>query len=485
MSISEQIKGLARHSSIYTVSTFVQRALGLVMLPIYTDVSYITSKSAYGDLSLAYMFIAFMNVVYLYGMDSALLRYFFLGKYEQKDVYKTALAGVLANSILLSVFLVIFAAPLGYLIYGSASYANFIWFSAVILLFDGLANLPYSILRAEEKSVTYSLIRIGRFFLELALNIVFVVIFRLEVAGILYANILASFLNLIVLLPFQSKYLKGIVRKNIFKDLAWFGLPLLPNGLAYLTVEVSDKYLMRLLLDKETLGIYSPNYKFGSILLFVVMAFRTAWQPFFLKVAAQEKAKEIYSKVMTYFILLGVLIIVTTSFFVEYILKWPVIFGRPIMGSSYWSGLNIIPVILTSYLFYGIYVNLTVGIYIKKKTQWMIIFTGLAALVNIGSNLYLMPNYGIMGAAVATLLSYLIMALSIFIANQKIYKIHYEYGRLAFLFILLIVLLSVFYTFNLTIYLRILLVALIPFIFGVSGFFNRQEMGALKSMISR
>ncbi|HES60014.1 MAG: oligosaccharide flippase family protein [Calditrichaceae bacterium] len=485
MSITEQIKGLAKHSSVYTVSTFIQRALGLVMLPIYTDVAYLTDKSAYADLSLAYMFIAFLNVFYLYGMDSALLRYFFLGEYKQEDVYKTALLGVLTNSLFLSGVLFVFSSFFGNLIFGHHSYDNFVWFIALILLFDGIGNLPYLILRAEEKSITYSSIRVGRFLLELTLNIIFVIVLRMGVEGILYANILASLINLLVLLPYQKKYMKGIFNKDIFKNLLWFGLPLLPNGLAYLTVQMSATYLMSLLLDKDSLAVFSASYKFGSIFLFIVMAFRTAWQPFFLKVAKQENAKEIYSKIMTYFILLGVLIIIGGSLFIEYLVKLPLYFGRPFMGEQYWAGLKIIPLILTAYLFFGIYVNLTVGVFIKKKSNLMIIFTGLAAVVNVVGNIYMMPAYGIMGAAVVTLLSYFIMAFSIFIANQCIYPIHYDYARIGLLVLVLAVVLISYYMFSLPILIRLLIVAIVPGVLYASGFFNKRERIAFKSVFKK
>ena len=485
MSITEQIKSLAKHSSVYTISTFIQRALGLVMLPIYTDVAYIADRSAYGDLSLAYTFIAFLNVLYLYGMDSALLRYFFLGEYERKNVYKTAFMGVLANAVFLSIVLFTFAPFFGNIIFGNASYHNFIWFMALILFFDGIGNLPYLILRAEEKSVTYSSVRVGRFILELMLNIIFVIVLRMGVEGILYANIIASLANVLVLLPYQTKYFKGVFDKQLFKSLLWFGLPLLPNGLAYLTVQVSATYLMSLLLNKDTLAIFSASYKFGSIFLFIVMAFRTAWQPFFLKIAKQDNAKEIYSKIMTYFILIGLLIITAGSFLIEYLVKLPLFFGKPFMGEHYWGGLKIIPFILTAYLFYGIYVNLTVGVFIQKKTNLMIIFTGLAAVVNIGCNIYLMPKFGIMGAAVTTLISYFAMAVSIFIANKRIYPVRYEYGRIAFLFLILSTVLALYYMFSLTIWLRLLVMAIVPCILFFSGFFKPRELVVFKSIFKR
>ncbi|HEM49287.1 MAG TPA: hypothetical protein ENO27_03655 [Caldithrix sp.] len=255
--------------------------------------------------------------------------------------------------------------------------------------------------------------------------------------------------------------------------------------MAYLTVQMSATYLMSLLLDKDSLAVFSASYKFGSIFLFIVMAFRTAWQPFFLKVAKQENAKEIYSKIMTYFILLGVLIIIGGSLFIEYLVKLPLYFGRPFMGEQYWAGLKIIPLILTAYLFFGIYVNLTVGVFIKKKSNLMIIFTGLAAVVNVVGNIYMMPAYGIMGAAVVTLLSYFIMAFSIFIANQCIYPIHYDYARIGLLVLVLAVVLISYYMFSLPILIRLLIVAIVPGVLYASGFFNKRERIAFKSVFKK
>ncbi len=476
---------MARHSSIYTVSTFMQRALGFIMLPIYTDPSYLASKSQYGDLALVYTFTAFMNIVYLYGMDAAILRYFFLGKFKRKDVYSTGFRGVVANAIFLSVVLYVFAPQLGEIIFGGSHYALLIRLSAGILFFDSIGNLPYLVLRAEERSVLYSSFRIGRFLLELTLNIIFVVIWHKGVIGILYANLIASIINLLALIPYQIHYLKGSWSWKVFKVLALFGLPILPNGLAYLTVEVSDKYLMRILLNKDVLGLYSANYKFGSLLLLVVIAFRTAWQPFFLKIAKVPNAKQIYARVLTYFVLIGAIIVILGSFVIDYLVRIPLGGGHTLMGRMYWGGVKIIPIILTSYLFYGIYVNLTVGIYIKKKTKFMVIFTGLAALVNVASNFYLMPHFGIMGAAFATLLAYLVMAASIFMANQKIYYIPYEYGRILFILVFLTGVLGIYYGFQPGVLARIVIILISPLIFFVLHFFRKEEWAALMKMVKR
>ena len=89
-----------------------------------------------------------------------------------------------------------------------------------------------------------------------------------------------------------------------------------------------------------------------------------------------------------------------------------------------------VPIILLAYLFYGIYVNLQVGLYIEEKTKYFPLITGAGALVNVATNLLLIPVLGIVGAALAVLASYMVMAAGIFIFAQRFYKIEYEYGKI-------------------------------------------------------
>jgi len=479
------IKSLAKHSGIYTISTFVQRALGFILLPIYTDTLYISSRSSYGDMSLVYTFIAFMNVIYLYGLDLAMIRYFFLGRFSREDIYKTSFLTIFFNSLLLSVLIYLFASPLSELLLGDSQYFKFIQITAGILFFDGLGNLPYNILRAEEKSITYSALRVGRFLLELILNIVFVVYLRQGITGILYANLIASFLNFLALYPYQYKYLKGAFNREAFKELMGFGLPMLPNGVAYLITEVSDRFVMRVLLDKDVLGVYSANRKFGSLLLMIVMAFKTAWQPFFMKIANDRNAKEVYSRVLTYFTLAGVLLIVLATFIMDDLLRSPLLGGKPVLGRDYWEGISLIPVFLCGYLFYGLYANFTVGIFIQKKSRYMIIFTGLAAFVNLAGNFILMPIWGMMGAAVSAMLAYLVMAASILIVNQRIYAVPYDFKRVALLLLYLGIMLAIYYLWAMPLYFRLLILMLSVFSLRPLGIIKGTEIKGVAGAVRR
>lgn len=485
MAIFGQIKSLTKHSAIYTISTVIQRAEGFILLPILTDTSYLATKSEYGDYTLIYTFIAFMNVFYLYGIDAAFLRYYFLSKQKKEDIYRSAIQILSITSLISSLVIFLLADSLAVLIFNQGGYAFFVKIAAAILLVDSLCSLPYLILRAEERSVMFTVIRLGRFLLELLLDIVFVVFLKTGVKGILYANLLAALVNLIVLLPSQSRYLRGAFSLSAVKELLRFGLPMIPNGIAYLVVEISDRYLMLHLLDKEKVGEYSANYKFGTLMLLLVMAFRTAWQPFFLKVADQSDAKKIYSRVMTYYILGASFIVLLGSLLIEYVVRIPITRETTILGRSYWGGLQIIPVILFSYMLYGIYINLMVGIYINRKSEWMALFTGLAAVVNIGSNFYLMPHYGLMGAAFATFLAYLVMMISIYIANQKIYPVAYEYRRIGIILLYLIGGMGLYYFVSPGFYVRLLIIAAMPVVLFVLNFFDPDEKRYIRSLVKK
>lgn len=485
MTVLNQVKNLTKHSAVYTIATFIQRLQGLVLLPILTDPSYVTTKSEFGDYALIYTFIAFMNVLFLYGTDAAFLRYYFLGEHARNTIYRSAVQVLSITGLLMSCLIYIFAEPLGRLIFTEPGYEFFIQIAAGILFFDTLCNMPYLVLRAEERSIAYTYIRIGRFILELVLNLFFIMYLKLGVKGILYANLTAALLNLIILFPFQIRYLSGRFSWDAVKGLLRFGLPMVPNGFAFLVVEISDRYLMPRLINKDALGEYSANHKLGTILLLLVIAFRTAWQPFFLKVAKQADAKQIYSRVMTYYVFVAAFVVLAVTMTIEYIVKIPIAPGLTLLGESYWGGVKIIPVILFSYLMFGVYVNLTVGIYIEKKSEWMVIFTGLAAIVNVSSNFYLMPKYGMMGAAFAALLAYFVMMVSIYIANQKLYRINYEYGRIFWIIVYLSMALLLYYSMDLNILIRLLLIVGFPVLLALLGFFKEDEKVFVRNLISR
>ena len=227
-----------------------------------------------------------------------------------------------------------------------------------------------------------------------------------------------------------------------------FSLPFIPAGISSNIVQVINRPILKYLTDDSTVGIFQANYKLGIFMMLFVSMFEFAWRPFFLQNAEEPNAKTIYSKVMTLFVLSSSVLFLFLSLFIDNIAKMHIPFKGFLIGKAYWGGLNIVPVILFSYLLYGIYINLMAGIYIQKKTKYLPFITGGAAIINVIFNFLLIPHYNMIGAAIATLLSYLTMMIGIFYISNKYYKINYEYKKIFFIILILLVIYAGYLTIN-------------------------------------
>ena len=194
-------------------------------------------------------------------------------------------------------------------------------------------------------------------------------------------------------------------------------------------METIDRYIIEHLKGTATVGLYSAGYKLGIFMLLITTAFNYAWQPFFLRIGNTKEAKPVFARVFTYYILGTLFVWITLSAFIHEIVRFK-LFGFSIIGPSFYDSEIIIPVVLLAYIFQGVYLNFMPGIYFEKKTHYILLFTFSGALVNIGLNFVLIPRFGIMGSAVATLAGYITMALITFPVTQKLFKVPYEWSQI-------------------------------------------------------
>ena len=273
-------------------------------------------------------------------------------------------------------------------------------------MLDALAVIPFLKLRLERKAKKFALFKIINIVVNISSNIILIFIFHWGIEAVFVSNLIASLAALLLLLPTIISSFKFEFHYVLFKRLIKFGLPYLPAGFAVMLVQVVDVPIMEKLTDFKTVGIYKANYKLGIFMMLFVNMFQYAWQPFFLQNAREENAREMFSKVLTYFTIIGSFILVVLSLFIADLAKIN-IFGFSLIGLKYWSGLSIVPVVLLAYLFNGLYVIFSAGIYIEEKSLYVPVISGLGAFVNIVTNFLLIPVMGIMGAAIATLAAYL------------------------------------------------------------------------------
>ncbi|RJQ64707.1 MAG: hypothetical protein C4517_01450 [Stygiobacter sp.] len=447
----DKIKQLTKDTAVYGISTILGRFFGFILTPFYTHV--LPDKGEMGIYNNYYAAIAFLNVVFIYGMDAAFMKYASLNSGEtKKKVFSTALIAVTVTTIILSValyflqnsFMSYLDIPEKYLLIDPERFYRFFYYLIFILILDTVTIIPFANLRLERKSKKFALIRLINIVVNLLLNLFFFIKLKWGMESIFVANLIASLLNLVLLAPDILQNLVMKIDKEYLRKMFWFGVPYLPASLSATIVQVINRPMVEKLTDYETLGVFSASYKLGTLMMLVVMMFQFAWQPFFLTNAKEKNAKEIFSKVLTLFLLFTSLLWIVISLFIDDVMKMK-LFGISIYQERYQDGLVIVPIILLGYLFNGIYYNFQAGIYIEEKTKYFPIVTGAGAIVNVVANLLLIPALGIVGAALATLASYIVMAYGLYYYSQKFYKIEYELSKIARIIFLLFTTSGVYY----------------------------------------
>lgn len=440
----EKLKELSKETALYGISTILSRFLNFLLVPLYTN---IFNEAANGIIANIYAYIAFLNIIYIYGMDVSFMKYSSLAASEEKkDVFSTPFITVVLSSIALSIVFLLGQNTFAGILHLPERLHYLIYSIVGILLFDALALIPFADLRLKKKALKFALLKSLNISINLGLNLVLILGFDLGIEGVIYSNLAASVITFILLLPDIFANFKPSVKKELLGKFFRFGIPYLPASIAAVLIQVVDRPILLNLTSEETLGVYQANYKLGIFMMLFVSMFQYAWQPFFLTNAKEKNAKEIFSKVLTIFVIIASGIWITLSLFVENIVKLDLPGGWNLVGENFWGGLEIVPVILLAYVFHGMYVNFQAGIYIEEKTKFFPVVTILGALANVISNLILIPAFGLMGAAYSTLLSYLIMAAGLNFFSQKYYKINYEYGKI-FRVIFLIIATGIIYYF--------------------------------------
>jgi O-antigen/teichoic acid export membrane protein len=423
----DRIFKLGKEAAIYGLSSVVGRFLNFLLVPFYTN--YL-ARAEYGVQANVYAYIAFAFVIYGYGMDSAYMRFVVSADSgDKKQTLSIPFFSLLLTSFFLSLVIHFNAFAISELI-GAEGHANLIQYAGWILFFDTLVIVPFAYLRMTNRAKMFAGLRVLNVIINVVLTILMLAFFKMKLEAVFIANLVASAATAAMLawiaLPQLSLKLSG----HLFKEMLGFGLPYIPAGLAGIAIQVIDRPIVKALTNDATLGVYQANYRLGVLMMLVVGMFDYAWRPFFLTHARDADAPKLFSKVFTCLVTLLMLVFVTGSFFVEDIVRIK-FFGRYFIHPDYWGGLSIVPIVLLAYVFTGAYVNFVVGVYLEKKTKYLPYATGAGAVVNVAANFALIPKFGITGAAIATLLSYIVMAIGIYFPSQRLYHVDYEWGRLA------------------------------------------------------
>ena len=393
---------------VYGLGFIGLRMVSFLLLPLYT---HLLSPSDAGIVFIIYTVLAFLNTIYSRGMDAALFKFY--DKENSKAITSTSIIYSAKHGSFLSLFLfvIIVVCFNGGLIQNTAISYTIIAGLLFVLFGDMFASRGMSILRLEEKPFYYLFVSLINVCINVLLNIYFIQTLGMGLAGAIWAIIIASLIQVIVLSPILIRNIRlGDNNTDLLQKMKKFSLPFLPAAIFLILIELSDRWMIGLMSPNGTadVGIYTTGYKFGSLIMLCVRAFNLNWQPYYLKKDTPPTFYKIGSMFLSLLIILSTLLSIL----------WPVLFWL-LIGEDFWGGGTIIPIIAISYIFYGLFVLQMPSLYLKNKEQWAPKFWGAGFIINVFCNCVLIPLYGYYGAAFATLFAYAGMAFFIVYKNYN------------------------------------------------------------------
>ncbi|HMR17873.1 MAG TPA: polysaccharide biosynthesis C-terminal domain-containing protein [Sphingobacterium sp.] len=331
------------------------------------------------------------------------------------------------------------------------------------MITDALAVVPFARLRAQGRPVRYSYLKFINIFITIFANLFFFIFlpdwikvsaFWADLAQgwfvegwlgyVFISNLVASSVTLLLLLP-EIFTLRLRVDRSLLRSMLVYSFPILIANISFIINEHLDKMFFRRLLPgvegEIELGIYGAVAKLAIFLQLFVTAFRLGAEPFFFAFAKNENAPRTYAKIMEYFVLLMVVVMVALTANLSWLKNF--IEGNEQNPEIYWSGLKIVPVLLFNYVLLGVYMNLSVWYKLTDQTRYALYISGIGALITIVLNVVLIPRYSYVGAVISTTVVYLVMVgLSLF-WGQKHYPIPYRFLKIG-IYLLAGLLLSLF-----------------------------------------
>ena len=491
MSLFISIKRLFKQSAIYGIGHILSRAINFLLIPLHTNYF---SEAFMGVSGIIYAYIGSFKIIYTFGLDAAFFR-FYMGtesREERQKIFTTSFLTILAVSSVLTLVIYSGADWIAHNIFKaetqelSVNLPLLIRLASLILFFDSLAFMQLLILRAEEKPLIYSIFTFSSVLITIVANVVFIVFLKRGIEAIFYANLLASSLTFFIVLPLGLKHFRFAFSGSLLKELFLFGIPYLPSTLAIWAMDSIDRIFLERMINVETSGLFSQGAKLGMFMALFVSAFRFAWIPYATSTSKQENAKQVFSKILTYVVLACSGVFLFFSFFIDDIVRLG-IHGKTLLGKDYWEATIIVPVFFLAYIFYAAYLNFLIGVYLEKKTKFIAYVTLAAMAGNVLANYFLIPQLGIMGAAWARLISYVIMAVGMYLVARKLYPVDYEWKRLGILAAIVTVIFLAgqipFIAANML--LRVVLIIFVPVLLYMTGFFQKSEIQKIKSFIVR
>ena len=435
------LKSLLKDTAIYGLSSIVARFINFLLVPIQTA-RFAASGGEYGVITNVYAYVSILIIVLTYGMETTFFRFMSKEGEQPEHIYSTALRMV-ATTSLLSIVLVLsllhpIASALGY-----ADHPEYVAVMYVTVAVDAFMAIPFAYLRYQHKPVKFATLKILNILLNISLNLLYLIVlpalklnpfgiydeqFTLDVAFVFYINLVCTLFTLLLLWKELRGFRFGFDVAACRRMLS-YTWPLLVMGVAGQLNQAASQILFPYFYDgsadeaRAQLGIYGACIKIAMIMVMITQAFRFAYEPFVFGKSKEKDNRETYAQAMKYYLIFTLLAFLVVIGYLDVL--------RYLIGSSYWEGLRIVPIVMAAEIMFGVFFNLSFWYKLTDRTIWGAYFSGIGAVVLIVVDILFIPRFSYMACAWAGFAAYGVSMVISYFIGQKYYPIKYPLGDMA------------------------------------------------------
>jgi O-antigen/teichoic acid export membrane protein len=373
------------------------------------------------------------------GANFGFIRFYFLDKEPdyRRRLIRTIFWAQMGYSTLTLVLCLVFASPIASVLGVNAgphsrlqgSGTSLVIATAILLWVNVNYAQMTNLFRAEQRSVAFSIATLLNIGITVPLTVILVVVYKQGPLGIIVGNLSGTLVVFIALLGYRREQLGLQFDRRLLHTVNRFGVPLMAAALAMWVTNFGDRFMLSKLLHGPLrlteLGQYSLAYKISSAMVLLFTAFQVAWPAFAYSIEDENEARRAYSYVLTYLMFIAAWAAVGLSLFAPWIVRLLA------HKAGYWPAATAIPALAFSSVFFAGFIVVTIATGRARQTKFNWIAGTAAAILNFTLNLWLIPAYGMLGAAYATLAAYVLLMLVRTWNAQKVYPIAYQWRRVA------------------------------------------------------
>ena len=417
--MASEERRLIKNSAIYSVFTLLQRGFSVILLPIYT---FYLSKEEYGILSLMLAVIPFFALIF--GLSIRGSTAYFYYEYKEDKKYLKRLLGtnftlVVLVSVTCIVSIVLFRNWWSSFIFDDIPFSPYVILALISTLFQPGYLFYQSLLKAKQEANRSAKLDSAYFILVVVLTVVFIIGFKMQSEGALLALAIANFSVFIYgAINISQELTYCIDLKNVKKTLK-YSLPILPHNLSGWAMDLADRFILNKISTLEVLASFDLGAQVGKLINIITLGVNQAYGPWFIQqTKSNDDNSKMLAKTAEKLSLLYIAIAVALSWIAPELI-------RLIGHSSYSDSWTVVPFIAFAFSINGFYFCFS-SVFFLNKTKYLPILTISGAIVNVAINLLLIPFFGILGAAIARLISRILFILLTLHVSQKLYYIPYK-----------------------------------------------------------